>query len=104
MRSSIAPLGEVVLVLGLFCGLSGFAQTPAAPAPGAAATAVKIPEPLPPIPAGSAVLIVDTPVGAAADSEAVLRRRINTHIATIRSEQHLRKVLSNVNSETRKTN
>jgi hypothetical protein len=102
MRSSIAPAGTFVLALILLCGTSVLAEAP--PAAAGPAAVVKIPEPLPPIPAGSAVLIVDTPAGAGADTEAMLQRRINTHIATIRSEQHLRKVLSNINSETRKTN
>src|SRR5437660_8019343 len=98
MRSSITPVGGLMLALGLFCGISAFAQIPGSAAGPVAA--VKIPEPLPPISAGSAVLIIDTPAGAGADTEAMLQRRINTHIATIRSEQHLRKVLSNANSET----
>ena len=102
MRSSIAPAGTFVLAFILLCGISVLAETP--PAAAGPTAAVKVPEPLPPIPAGSAVLIVDTPAGAAADTEAMLQRRINTHIATLRSEQHLRKVLSNANSETRKTN
>jgi uncharacterized protein involved in exopolysaccharide biosynthesis len=102
MRSSIAPAGTFVLAFILLCGISVLAETP--PAAAGPTAAVRIPEPLPPIPAGSAVLIVDTPAGAGADTEAMLQRRINTHIATLRSEQHLRKVLSNANSETRKTN
>lgn len=56
----------------------------------------------PPIPATSAVLIVDSPEGAP-DSEAQLQRRVNIHIATIRSEKSIREMISSPSSETRKT-
>lgn len=94
-------LGVAVLSLGF--AAFGVWSIPAQ-AQGGAAPAVKIAEPLPPIPAASAVLIVDSPEGVpGADSEALLQRRVNTHIATLRSEQNIRRMLSNANSETRKT-
>ncbi|HEY7120061.1 MAG TPA: hypothetical protein VH475_25970 [Tepidisphaeraceae bacterium] len=57
-----------------------------------------------PIPATSAVLIVEPPAGSpAATSDALLQRRIYTHVATIASEQHLRHLFANPQSEIRKT-
>jgi hypothetical protein len=56
----------------------------------------------PPIPATSAVLIVDSPEGVP-DSEIQLQRRVNIHIATLRSEKNIRTMISSANSETRKT-
>lgn len=67
-----------------------------------AQAADKTPDPLPAIPATSAVLIVDTPEGSA-ETEAQFQRRINTHIVSLRSEQNLRKMIASPNSETRKT-
>ena len=72
-----------------------------------AQAAPRLKEPLPPvapIEAGVAVLIVDPPSGGnVMDSDALLQRRINTHAATIGSEQHLRKVIAQPDGETRKT-
>jgi hypothetical protein len=73
----------------------------------AASRPPRLAEPVPPvspISAGVAVLIVDPPSGVnAMDSDALLQRRINTHAATIASEQHLRKVIAQAEGETRKT-
>ncbi len=77
------------LSLALSSALSSYAQP--TPAPTA-----------PPIPATSAVLIVDSPEGAP-DSDIQLQRRVNIHIATLRSEKNIREMISNANSETRKT-
>jgi len=79
--------------------ISGFSpSTFAAPAP------AKPAEPSPALSPASAVLIVELPEGlGAAESELLLQRRINTHIVTLRSEQNLRKMISNPNSEARKT-
>ena len=75
--------------------------------PSWAQTRPPLKEPVPPvapIEAGVAVLIVDPPSGGnVMDSDALLQRRINTHAATIGSEQHLRKVIAQPEGETRKT-
>jgi hypothetical protein len=91
--------GIALLSLGLVTVTAPSVLAQASPA---APVAAKVPEPLPPIPAGAAVLIVDTPEGAA-DTEVLLQRRVNTHIASLRSEQNLRQMISNANSETRTT-
>lgn len=77
-----------------FLALTTIAAAQPAPAPAANISA--------PIPATSAVLIVDSPEGAP-DSEVQLQRRVNIHIATLRSEKNIRAMISNANSETRKT-
>jgi hypothetical protein len=86
--------------------LAGFI-TASSQAQPAASRPPRLAEPVPPvspISAGVAVLIVDPPSGAnATDSDALLQRRINTHAATIASEQHLRKVIAQAEGETRKT-
>jgi uncharacterized protein involved in exopolysaccharide biosynthesis len=77
------------------------ASSPAQTAPPRLAEPVP---PVSPITAGVAVLIVDPPSGPnVMDSDALLQRRINTHAATIASEQHLRKVIAQAEGETRKT-
>lgn len=71
------------------------AQVPVAP-PGVAA----------PLSAASAVLIVEPrgrADGGAAESDAQLQRRIQTHVATIASEHHLRRVVSDSAGDVRRT-
>jgi hypothetical protein len=85
------------LVLGLMAGGAAQGQV----RPGAARLGEPVPA-LGPIGAGSAVLIVDPPQNGM-DSDALLQRRINTHAATLGSEQHLRKVIGRAAGEVRKT-
>jgi hypothetical protein len=86
--------GLAIHVLLIASSLSATAQQPVKPS-----------EPLPPIPATSAVLIVAVPTTGVTATEAdlIVQRRVATHIATLRSEQHLRKVLSDINGKARKT-
>src|SRR5947207_2647225 len=94
-------LRRPVLSIFISC-VASFAASPAwaQGAINSALNTIKLPEPLPPIEASSAVLFVDAPANAGADTEPALQRRINTHIATLRSEQHMRKVLSLAGGET----
>jgi hypothetical protein len=102
MQSSISRRPRAVaLVLSVGLVIATFTRwSSAQPAP-------RLKEPVPPIApieAGVAVLIVDPPSGGnVMDSDALLQRRINTHAATIGSEQHLRKVIAQPEGETRKT-
>jgi uncharacterized coiled-coil DUF342 family protein len=58
----------------------------------------------PPLAAASAVLVVDPlPADAAPESEAAFQRRLGTHVATLRSEQIFRRLMSQPGSDTRKT-
>jgi hypothetical protein len=78
----------------LFCG-AALCRAQGAPA-------AQRPDQPVPIDATSAVLIVDTPTQTG-DVEALLQRRINTHVATLRSEQTLRKAVSRAQSPIRNT-
>src|SRR5687767_10268172 len=61
----------------------------------------------PPSPA-AAVLIVELPAPlpgerAPADADAALRRRVNTHVATLRAGVHVNRAIANASSDIRKT-
>jgi DNA repair exonuclease SbcCD ATPase subunit len=55
------------------------------------------------LPATSAVLIVDPPAPGTPESDAQWQRRIQTHVASIASEHHLRHALASEDGEARKT-
>src|SRR5258706_8267974 len=103
---SLMLRGRLALAFILSICLTGLiaASSQAQPAPSRPPRLAEPVPPVSPISAGVAVLIVDPPSGAnATDSDALLQRRINTHAATIGSEQHLRKVIAQAEGETRKT-
>jgi hypothetical protein len=59
--------------------------------------------PAPSLPATSAVLIVEPPAPGTAEPDAMWQRRLLTHVASIASEHHVRRVLATEDGEPRKT-
>jgi len=112
MPSGLLPRRvRVVLALALsffwLVGLVAFAVSPAraqAAEPDVGRRLVDPPPSVTPIKAGAAVLIVQPVAGGGITSDEFLQRRINTHAATIASEQHLRRVIGLAQGEARKTN
>jgi hypothetical protein len=96
-RRALLRLFSLCLAIVILQSSSPAQTSPPAGARGRDAAAVT------PIAASAAVLIVDPGGNAAADSDAQLQRRLNTHAVTIASEQHLHKVIAKAAGETRKT-